>query len=99
MRGIALLGFHGLFIEISPFLMSLGALLFLQDGDWWIAGKKQIMERSIEALELDGELFEKLFAFYRQELHPNPEQTRALYDNFMGMVEQAADIVDQLEQE
>jgi predicted nucleotidyltransferase len=83
----------------GSYLIAVGALLFLKDGDWWLSGKEKIAEVAARELDLDEPLMEKLLELHRGELEPTPAQVRSLYESFMALVEVTADVVDQLEEQ
>jgi predicted nucleotidyltransferase len=82
---------------ISSFWVSMGALMFLEDGQWWVSGKEKIAQAMVRELEVDEQLIEKLEALRRGQLEPTPEQTRTLFDHFVRLVELAAERADALQ--
>jgi predicted nucleotidyltransferase len=84
---------------IDAFLVSMGALMFLEDGQWWVSGKEKIAQAMVRELEVDPQLIEKLEALRRGQLEPTPEQTRTLYDHFLRLVELAADRADAMQRQ
>ena len=81
---------------MGTFLVSVGALLYLRDPQWWITGKAQVAEQAIEQLDLDRPLMTQLLAVHRHSAKLTAAQVNELYDHFMALVDQAADIVDEL---
>jgi predicted nucleotidyltransferase len=85
--------------SVDPFLMAMGALMFLQDGQWWLSGKEKIAQAMIEELEVDAQLMDKLLELRHGHLEPSPEQVMTLFDNFLRLVELAAQRADQMQRE
>lgn len=81
---------------VGKFLGCIGALLYLQDPQWWITGKEHIGEMAVEHLGFDGPLMQQLIQLHRNTLHPTASQVKTLYDHFLALNEDAADLVDQL---
>jgi predicted nucleotidyltransferase len=84
---------------IDTFWLSMGALMFLEDGQWWVSGKEKIAQAMVRELEVDQQLIEKLEALRRGQLEPTPEQTRTLFDHFLRLVELAADRADAMQRQ
>jgi len=85
--------------QTSAFLIGLGALMFLRDGQWWLSGKETIARAVPESLGLDEDLLESLLALKRRDLELDPEELQALYAAFMIAAEEVAEIVDRLGEE
>ncbi len=83
----------------GSYLLGVGALLYLRDGEWWLSGKEKIAEVAARELELDAKLLGKLLELHRGDLDPSPGQVRSLYESFMALVELTADAVDRLEEQ
>lgn len=82
--------------SVGGFLIGLGALLYLRDPQWWITGKEHISEQAQAQLGFDGPLMQQLMALHRGQVNLTTEQLRALYDHFMALVDEAAQLVDAL---
>ena len=82
--------------QLSAFLIGLGALMFLRDGQWWLSGKETIARAVPESFGLDEGLIDSLLALKRRELELDPEELQVLYGAFMIAAEEVADIVDRL---
>ena len=85
--------------EVVLALFAMGALMFLEDGQWWVSGKEKIAQAMVRELEVDQQLIEKLEALRRGQLEPTPEQTRTLFDHFLRLVELAADRADAMQRQ
>lgn len=83
--------------SVSAFLVGVGALLFLRDGQWWLSGKESIAQAAARELALDEELLDTLLALQRRRLELDTAQLHDLYDQFMTVVDEVAAMVDQLE--
>lgn len=84
---------------VGDFLISVGALLYLRDPQWWVTGKEHIAEQAKAQLGFDGPLIDRLLSIHRGQVKLSAEQVRDLYDHFMALVDQAAQQVDTLELE
>jgi len=84
---------------MGRFLASVGALIYLRDGEWWPAGKERIAEQAVASLGFDEALVTRLLDVHRGIAHPRPDEVRGLYDQFLLLAASAADLVDQLEEE
>lgn len=80
---------------ISPLLTSLGVLLMLKI-DQWIVGKQAIAEAATRELALTDNTLQRLLDLKAGSYKPSPEELKQLYNGLMTIVEQAADIADQL---
>lgn len=82
--------------SVGGFLVGVGALLYLRDPQWWITGKEHISELAQTQLGFDGPLMQQLMKLHRGTVTLTSEQLRALYDHFMALVDEAAQLVDEL---
>jgi predicted nucleotidyltransferase len=85
--------------QLSAFLIGLGALMFLRDGQWWLSGKEAIARAVPESFGIDEGVLESLLALKRRELELDAEELQVLYGAFMVAAEEVADIVDRLGEE
>ena len=85
--------------QLSAFLIGLGALMFLRDGQWWLSGKEAIARAVPESFGIDEGVLESLLALKRRELELDAEELQVLYGAFMVAAEEVADIVDKLGEE
>lgn len=85
--------------QLSAFLIGLGALMFLRDGQWWLSGKEAIARAVPESFGIDEGVLESLLALKRRELELDAEELQVLYGAFMVVAEEVADIVDRLGEE
>ncbi len=85
--------------QLSAFLIGLGALMFLRDGQWWLSGKEAIARAVPESFGIDEGVLESLLALKRRELELDAEELQVLYGAFMVAAEEVADIVERLGEE
>ena len=85
--------------ELGAFLMGLGALGFLSDGQWWLSGKEAIAESAVQNFGVEPWLMADLLAIRARKLQPDPERLQQIYAAFMHAAEHLADVVDRLDDE
>jgi len=81
--------------SLSAFIALFKALLFLKGGEL-PSGRRQIVQATCQAFELDQGLFEKLLDLKEEKIKPTDDETKRLFQTYLKEVRNLSKRVDQL---
>ena len=82
---------------LPPFLISMDALLYLKDGKHYVT-KDAIISATKDVLGLENKVLRTLLSIKLGQHEAKLDELRTIYESFMKIVDQAADIADQIEE-